>query len=64
MAYGDATIAVRAVKDLTLVAPWRMVEDVPLVNPLQMVWDLHDLGGADRLEAADRLLSAIRAGWG
>ena len=37
---------------------------VPLVDPLQMAWDLHGLGGADGLEAADSLLSAIRMGWG
>lgn len=26
-----------------------------LVDPTQMIWDLHDLGGDDRIEAADRL---------
>ena len=52
LAPGDATIAVRTVKDLSVVATWRMVEDVPLVHRLQAVGDLHDLGGADRLEAA------------
>ncbi|MEA2589629.1 MAG: hypothetical protein QOH66_2556, partial [Actinomycetota bacterium] len=26
--------------------------DVPLADPTQMIWDLHDLGGADRVEAA------------
>jgi hypothetical protein len=25
---------------------------IPLVDPAQMIWELHDLGGADRLEAA------------
>jgi hypothetical protein len=29
--------------------------DVPLADPLQQIWDLHDLGGTDRLEAAGRL---------
>jgi hypothetical protein len=29
--------------------------DVPLADPLQQIWDLQDLGGADRLEAAGRL---------
>lgn len=61
MALGEATIVVRTAEDRSLVTAWRTVEDVPLVNPLQTAWDLHDLGGADRLEAADRLLSAIRA---
>lgn len=28
---------------------------VPLADETQMLWDLHDLGGEDRLEAADRL---------
>jgi hypothetical protein len=30
-------------------------DDVPLADPLQQIWDLQDLGGADRLEAAGRL---------
>jgi hypothetical protein len=29
--------------------------DVPLADPLQQIWDLQDLGGADRIEAAGRL---------
>lgn len=29
--------------------------EVPLADPLQQVWDLQDLGGADRIEAAGRL---------
>jgi hypothetical protein len=29
--------------------------DVPLANPLQQIWDLQDLGDADRAEAAGRL---------
>lgn len=29
--------------------------DVPLADPLQQIWDLSDLGGADRLEAAGRV---------
>ncbi len=29
--------------------------DVPLADPLQQIWDLNDLGGADRLEAAGRI---------
>jgi hypothetical protein len=28
---------------------------VPLADPLQQIWDLQDLGGADRIEAAGRL---------
>jgi hypothetical protein len=30
-------------------------EEVPLADPLQQIWDLQDLGGADRIEAAGRL---------
>ena len=29
--------------------------EVPLADPLQQIWDLQDLGGADRIEAAGRL---------
>jgi len=29
--------------------------DVPLADPLQQIWDLQELGGADRIEAAGRL---------
>jgi hypothetical protein len=29
--------------------------EVPLADPLQQIWDLQDLGGADRTEAAGRL---------
>lgn len=29
--------------------------DVPLADPVQQIWDLQDLGGADRLDAAGRL---------
>lgn len=29
--------------------------EILLADPVQMIWDLHDLGGDDRAEAADRL---------
>jgi hypothetical protein len=29
--------------------------EVGLADATQMIWDLHDLGGADRLEAAGKL---------
>jgi hypothetical protein len=29
--------------------------EVPLADPLQQIWDLQELGGADRIEAAGRL---------
>ncbi len=34
---------------------------VPLADPSQMIWDLRDLGGADRLEAAGRLCAWLLA---
>jgi hypothetical protein len=56
----DANIIVRDPTDQSVyAAPSLSVElrgvDVPLADPTQMLWDLHDLGGADRLEAAGRL---------
>lgn len=59
----DATLLVRHTKDATLLSacePWpRAVDGVPLVDPVQQIWDLHDLGGEDRVEAADRLCKAV-----
>lgn len=59
----DATLLVRHTKDATLLSacePWpRIVEGIPLVDPVQQIWDLHDLGGEDRCEAADRLRQAV-----
>lgn len=56
----DANVIVRMPDDQSvfpvpaLVAQVR-ASDVPLADPLQQIWDLQDLGGADRLEAAGRL---------
>ncbi len=36
-----------------------IVDHVPLTDPVQQWWDLHDFGGEDRREAADRLRRAI-----
>jgi hypothetical protein len=59
----DATILWRRTSDATLLTvpePWpQMVDHVPLTDPVQQWWDLHDLGGEDRREAADRLRRAI-----
>jgi hypothetical protein len=56
---GDASLLVRVVTDPTLLVPFdpwpRAVDEVPITDPVQQVWDLHDLGGEDRREAADRL---------
>lgn len=62
----DATVLVRHTSDTTLLAafePWRRsVDGLPLADPVQQIWDLHDLGGADRAEAADRLMAAVLDG--
>jgi hypothetical protein len=59
MARGEATLLIRHVSDDSLLAPWSTSRpDIPIVHPVQQVWDLYDLGGEDRLEAADRLISA------
>ncbi len=56
----DANVIVRNPRDRSvfpvprLVAELRGVE-VPLADPGQQIWDLQDLGGADRLEAAGML---------
>lgn len=57
----DANVMVRMPDDRSVFpAPPELVADmgereVPLADPLQMLWDLQDLGGADRLEAAGAL---------
>lgn len=61
----DASLIVRWTSDRTLLVPaasWpRQVETAPLTDPVQQWWDLLDLGGEDRAEAADRLRAAILA---
>jgi len=62
----DATVLLRHTPDSTLLAafePWpRVVDDIPLADPVQQIWDLQDLGGEDRHEAADRLRAGILDG--
>lgn len=59
----DATVVVRTVADRRLFGPsdlWpSTIDGIPLVDPVQQWWDLHDLGGSDRVEAADHLRQAI-----
>lgn len=59
----DATVLVRHTSDTTLLSafePWpRQVGLIPLADPVQQVWDLHALGGTDRIEAAARLAERI-----
>ncbi len=59
----DASIILRWTRDPTLLtpaSPWpNEVDSIPLTDPVQQWWDLLDLGGEDRVEAADRLRRAI-----
>jgi hypothetical protein len=56
----DADVIVRTPDDVSVFPTHPLVADVdgvevPLADQTQQVWDLQDLGGADRLEAAGRL---------
>lgn len=59
----DASLIVRSTDDRGLLSPanpWRAeMEGLPVADPCQLWWDLFDLGGEDRAEAADRLRKAI-----
>ena len=53
----DANVIIRQPRDRSVYpTPLLVAEvggvEVPLADPTQMIWDLEDLGGADRLEAA------------
>jgi hypothetical protein len=56
----DANVIVRMPDDQSVFPARALVaqvrgNDIPLADPLQQIWDLQNLGGADRLEAAGRL---------
>jgi hypothetical protein len=56
----DANVIIRTPEDRSVfpvpaLAGQIRGNEVPLADPLQQIWDLHDLGGADRIEAAGRL---------
>jgi DNA-binding transcriptional ArsR family regulator len=56
----DANVIIRTPDDASVFPTNLLVADVdgveiPLADPTQQIWDLQDLGGADRLEAAGRL---------
>ena len=56
----DANVIIRMPHDQSVFPVPALVaqvrgSDVPLADPLQQIWDLQDLGGADRIEAAGRL---------
>lgn len=57
---GDANVLVRSPEDLSVFPTPDLVAgvedtDVPLADPSHMIWDLQELGGADRMEAAGEL---------
>lgn len=56
----DANVIIRSPQDRSVfpvpaLAGQVQGNEVPLADPLQQIWDLQDLGGADRSEAAGRL---------
>jgi hypothetical protein len=56
----DANVIIRTPEDRSIFPVPDLVgqvrgNEVPLADPLQQIWDLQDLGGADRIEAAGRL---------
>lgn len=59
----DASLVLRITKEpanLSATPPWcAEAEGLPMADPAQQWWDLKDLGGEDRDEAADRLRQAI-----
>ncbi len=61
--HADAGVVVRWTNDTTMLAPaatWpQSIEGIPFTDPVQQWWDLLDLAGEDRREAADRLRTAI-----
>ena len=56
----DANVILRAPEDRSVFAAPAVVgqiqgNEIQLADPLQQIWDLQDLGGADRVEVAGRL---------
>jgi hypothetical protein len=56
----DANVIVRMAADQSVFPAAELAAEfrgarIPLADPVQMIWDLHDLGGADRAEAAGKL---------
>jgi hypothetical protein len=64
MARGEASIVLRQVSDTSLLESWEAPRGspFPLAHPLQQIWDLRDLGGEDRFEAAERLMRRVVMG--
>lgn len=56
----DANVIVRMPADRSVFPPQQLTGEfrgagIPLADPIQMIWDLQNLGGADRAEAAGKL---------
>ena len=56
----DVNVIVRMPADQSVFPPSALAADfkgarIPLADPVQMIWDLNDLGGGDRAEAAAKL---------
>ncbi len=56
----DANVIVRMPADQSVFPRGQLAVEIkgasiPLADPVQMIWDLQDLGGADRVEAAEKL---------
>jgi hypothetical protein len=56
----DANVIIREPRDRSIFPAVDLVAgtgdvEIPLADPSQIIWDLQDLGGADRLEAAGRM---------
>jgi hypothetical protein len=56
----DANVIVRMPADQSVFPASKLEGEfrgarIPLADPVQMIWDLHDLGGTDRAEAAGKL---------
>jgi hypothetical protein len=56
----DANVIIKTPADQSVYPPQQIAGEfkgasIPLADPVQMIWDLQDLGGADRAEAAGKL---------
>ena len=56
----DANVIVRSSRDRSVFPTPQFVAsvndiEIPLADPTQMIWDLHQLGGQDRIEAAETM---------
>jgi len=64
----DANVVVRVPADRSVFPGRQLVSsvgnvEIPLADPAQMIWDLHQLGGTDRLETAGELRDWLFGRW-